>query len=253
MKKILPFTVLISCGLSFTSLACAEQAAVNTQKPNTVESTNLAPHLATRLQWIKFPQPKYDVADLEQQDRSAIVRIHADAQGKVTQASIQESSGLKNLDLELINAVTVAQIKPFKKNGIAMSTVGYQTFSFKAQDVITADQDTQQMCQYTLNSKTWQRQLKNKSVDFEYLEAPQLSLQLQPDAFKPHSIKVKFKVNAQGDVTQAKLKKGTGIPSVDQEIINTILKAQVKVHKTLWLYKKSKLEDQLQLQAEQCP
>ena len=67
----------------------------STKSLHTQTSAALPAHLTTRLAWRKFPQPKYKNEDLNQQNRAAIVRIYADETGKIRQASIQESTGLK--------------------------------------------------------------------------------------------------------------------------------------------------------------
>ena len=68
-------------------------------------------------------------------------------------------------------------------------------------------------------------------------------------------VKFKFKVDQQGDVTQVKLKKRSGVNAIDQQVIEAVQHSQVAVkrsYKTLWIYKKSTFKDELHFQVNAC-
>lgn len=57
------------------------------------------------------------------------MRVVADETGQITQATIQESTGLSKLDNMLINATKAALIQPFQVDDTAVPTIGYQAFT----------------------------------------------------------------------------------------------------------------------------
>ena len=134
MKKSLYITLLL--GLSATHLYAKPTQLQPTPKATleVQKSAALPAHLTTRLTWRKFPQPKYQNEDLNQQNRAAIVRIYADETGKISQATIQESTGLKNLDNALLQAVRISEIQPTYLEDIAVPTIGFQSFNLRFQD-----------------------------------------------------------------------------------------------------------------------
>lgn len=207
-------------------------------------------HLTTRIEWAKFPVVQYHQADLKQKDRHAIVRIKADEKGQVVQAKIQESTGLAKLDHQLLKAVQAAKTKPIKKDGINQTLVGYQTFSFRLNDQASA-----KSCNIIAQSNNWNKQQADKSVAFEYLKTPNIEVSQDVLRHQDRSVKVKFKVNKQGDVEEAKLTKLSGVNAIDQRVLEHILQQKVSLHrtvKTLWIYKKSTLSDVFQLNLKDC-
>ncbi|WP_445116443.1 TonB family protein [Acinetobacter sp. WZC-1] len=247
----LSYLTLLMC-LPLTTIHAAEPSRI---KRLTTETITAEPaHLTTRIQWIKYPHLQYKIEELAGQDRSAIIRIQADKTGHVVGTTVQESTGVKALDQKLIAAVSQAKIKPHLQNGTAQSVIGYQNFTLKLKD--SADQaNARQPCVYHFDSANWLRQQQNKSVPFSYRQQPQL--QIHETALKNSTrvVKVKFRVNKQGEVTHVKLKKRSGVNAIDQQVIEALSHSQVQVNRTaatLWLYKKSTLSDEIQFKAGSC-
>lgn len=202
-------------------------------------------HLTTRIQWTKFPQLQFEDADLKSQDRYAIVRIKANESGKVVDASVKESTGIQKLDQMLLKAIYAAKTKPFKKDGNELSIIGYQTFSLKL------NEDTEN-CPLNFNSKVWQAQQAQKKTTFTYLNQPQLNITSNDLNGHNRKIKFTFKVNKQGDATQVKINTGSGVYALDQALKQAVLAAQVKVPRKYWVYKKSKLKDEIMFNLNDC-
>lgn len=247
MKSKLCFSLLLC--LAVTSTYSKENT--NTKKLAPQISTAEPAHLTTRIDWVKFPQFQYDNADLDDRERHAIVRIKADENGKVTHASIQESTGVKKLDQILLKAIYEARTKPFSKNGNAQPLIGYQTFSFKQNH----QQSENNICYIKGLSKNWDRQQKEKSIGFEYVHAPEVEILQDTLKNQDRSVKVKFKVDKQGDIHDITLKKLSGVNEIDQNVVEAISKAQVHTQRsarTLWIYKKSTLTDTIQFDLKNC-
>ncbi len=247
MKPTLP--LLLLSGIAVSTLHAAEPTI--TKKLNIQKSTALPAHLTTRIQWNKFPQPQYKNEDLKEQNRAAIVRIITDEEGQISKATVQESTGLAQLDQLLLNAVMQAQVKPYLQDGVALPVIGYQTFSL---NLINEEMPvTPTVCQYTFTSKNWLAQKKEKSVPFSYRSQPK-TLQLQAALLeqKPRLVKFSFKVNKQGEVQKVKLKKGSGNQKIDQQLIQAISQSKVDVPRKFWIYKPSNLQDQIMLDPRHC-
>lgn len=247
MKPIFP--LLLLSGIAVSTLHATEPTI--TKKLSVQKSTALPAHLTTRIQWNKFPQPQYKNEDLKEQNRAAIVRIVTDEEGQISKATVQESTGLAQLDQLLLNAVMQAQVKPYLQDGVALPVIGYQTFSLNLQNEEIAAEQT--VCRHAFTSKNWQAQQQNKSVAFTYTQQPQ-TLEL-PRAWleqKPRLVKFSFKVNKQGTLHKVKLKKSTGSQQLDQHIIQTVSQSNVKVPRQFWIYRPSKLQDQIMLNAQGC-
>lgn len=247
MKSRLCLSLLV-CVASTATFSKDNKA---TQKLAVQTVTAEPAHLTTRIDWIKFPKLKYDDADLNGRDRAAIVRIKANESGQVIEANVQESTGIKKLDQLLVQSVLAAQTKPFQQNGNRLSVIGYQSFSLKLNDNDT----DQQACAISGISNNWQKQQQQKSVGFEYVAQP--SVQIESSLLKNQNrvVKFKFKVDKQGDVSRVKLNKRSGVNAIDQQVIDAVEKTQVKTHRTastLWIYKKSKLSDEISFKVDNC-
>ena len=235
-------------GLSATHLFAKPPQQKSTPKATleVQKSAALPAHLTTRLAWRKFPQPKYKNEDLNQQNRAAIVRIYADETGKISQATIQESTGLKNLDNALLQAVRISEIQPTYVEDTAVPTIGFQSFNLRLQDNQHED------CQFDFQSKQWLAQQQQQKVQFKYRHQPQLNLSAED--LKNHSRKLKFqfKVNKHGEVKRVKLTQGSGQYALDQQVLAAVKAAQVDVPRQFWLYKKSKLKDEIYFDLNTC-
>ncbi len=247
MKSRLCLSLLV-CVASTATLSKDNKA---TQQLAVQTITAEPAHLTTRIDWIKFPRLKYDDADLNGRERAAIVRIKANEKGKVIDASVQESTGIKKLDQILIHAILSAQTKPFVKDDNHLSVIGYQSFSLK----LNNNDAENQACSITGTSKNWQRQQQQKSVGFEYLAQP--NIKIEKDVLKNQNrvVKFKFKVDKQGDIQKVELKKRSGINAIDQQVIEAIQNRKVQTRRTastLWIYKKSKLNDEISFNTNNC-
>ena len=246
MKTSLYITLLL--GLSATHLYAKPTQLQPTPKATleVQKSAALPAHLTTRLTWRKFPQPKYQNEDLNQQNRAAIVRIYADETGKISQATIQESTGLKKLDDALLQAVRTAEIQPTYVEDTAVPTIGFQSFNLRLQD------NQHENCQFDFQSKQWLAQQQQQKVQFKYRHQPQLNLSAED--LKNHSRKLKFqfKVNKHGEVKRVKLTQGSGQSALDQQVLAAVKAAQVDVPRQFWLYKKSKLKDEIYFDLNTC-
>ncbi|WP_420908867.1 TonB family protein [Acinetobacter modestus] len=69
------------------------------------------------LYWSRSPKIIFNKNDLEGQDRSILVSVIANEQGKITEAKILRSSGLSKLDIKALNATKAAKFKPFYVGG----------------------------------------------------------------------------------------------------------------------------------------
>lgn len=247
MKSQLCFSLLMCFAVS----TAHSKENTNTKKLATQITTAEPAHLTTRVEWVKFPQFQYDDADLNGHERHAIVRVKADETGKIIQASVQESTGVKKLDQILLKAVYAAKTKPFHKDGSAHSVIGYQAFSLKP----NADENDKVQCHIDGISKNWTRQLKDKSVGFAYVNQPEV--QVDQDLLKnqDRAVKFKFKVDKQGNIKEVKLKKLSGVNALDQEVVEAVSHAKVHTQRsarTLWIYKKSTLTDQIEFNLNNC-
>lgn len=202
-------------------------------------------HLTTRIQWVKFPQINFKDDDLQSQDRYAIIRIKADENGKIIDATVKESTGIQKLDQILLNAVYAAKPKPVVKNGNKLSIIGYQTFSLKLND------DTEN-CALSFNSKTWQAQQQQEKTKFTYLNQPQLNISTNDLNGHDRKINFKLKVNKHGNVKHVKIEKGSGVYTLDQTLKQALLETQVKVPRQYWIYKKSTLKDEIEFKQDDC-
>lgn len=212
-----------------------------------VQTTQAEPaHLTTRIEWRKFPQIQFNDADLAGRNRIAIVRVKANESGQVTDASIKESTGLTKLDQKLINAVLKGQTKPLIRDGHELSMIGYQVFSLKL------TQDDAFLCQFEFSSKNWQAQQNKEKVPFTYQEQPKITISAEDLNQHNRSVKFSFKVSKHGEVKSSKITQGSGIYRLDQQILAAVNQAQVDVPRKYWIYKKSKLKDEIQFNLDQC-
>ena len=250
MNKTLLLTTLLSLA---TYSHSAEMLPTIKVKGEQIEQ-NDPQHLTTRIQWLKFPQVKYQSSELKDQERTAIIRVKANGDGKVIAAEVKESSGIRALDQKLVDAVEKAKVKPTVKNGKAITLVGYQTFTLTVENASDRPKQSKQ-CTYSFASKNWNKQEKDKSVAFHYAKQPQLAIDESVLKFQDRTVKFKFKVNKQGDVTQVKLTKLSGVNVLDQQVASAVEKAKVEVkrsYRTLWTYKPSTLSDEVHFKVGQC-
>ncbi len=243
MKPFVYLSLLLCIPIAHTH---AKETATNVQLAPQ-KSSALPAHLTTRLQWARTPQLQYSDNDLNHQDRAAIVRVVSDESGQVTQATIQESTGIAKLDQMLTSAAKAAQIKPFMVDGSAIPTIGYQAFTLKLTQPLNSND-----CIYTFNSENWFKQQQDQPVPFRYLKQPVLQVDREELKGKDRLVKFKFKVDKEGQVTRIKIKKGSGIYALDEKIMQAVSAASVEVPKTLWIYKKSTLKDQIQFKLDNC-
>lgn len=239
------------CALVF-SLPCTQLIAANTSTTKTLNkqtSTALPAHKTTRLQWTQFPKPQYSNEDLQQQDRAAIIRIHADELGNITQVKVQESTGINQLDQILVEAVKVAKVKPYIENDTALATIGFQTFNLKYKS------DEQPICTFAFNSHVWLDQSQGKKTPFLYLTQPELNLDSTELNGYNRTVTFKLKANKDGNIQSVKIKKGSGLYALDQKITQALLNTKVETKRsasTLWLFKKSHLKDAIKFQLKDC-
>jgi TonB family protein len=244
MKRILALSILLSLGFTATH---SETKKIN-QLP-VQQSVATSPHLTTRISWTKFPQPQYKIEDLKSQDRSAIIRVHANESGKVTKATVQESTGLANLDEILLNAVRAAKVKPYTIDDTAVEIIGYQTFNLQLNN------KTQESCDFTFQSKNWIKQKSNQKTPFKYLQQPQLEVNTDDLNGYNRAVDFSFKVDKHGKVKKVKIKKGSGLYNLDQKVVAAVLNTPIEVKRTastLWMYKKSNFKDHIQFNLNDC-
>lgn len=250
MKRSLCLAVLICMPFSASFAAKQDKSLKLDIQKSAAESA----HLTTRLQWTKYPHPIYQTADLQDQDRVAIIRVYADTDGKITRAEVKETTGVGSLDQKLVDAVMKARVKPYIKNGEKKPTIGYQTFTLKlnqAEDSQTA----KNQCVYHFDSKIWLKQQDDKSVPFQYLTQPKLNVSRDELKYADRTVKFKFKVDKSGDVSHVKVTKHSGINDIDQRVVEAVEHSKVAVkrtYKTLWIYKKSTLNDQITFKVNEC-
>lgn len=250
MKRSLCLAVMICMPFSSSFAAKHDKSLqLDIQK-----SASESAHLTTRLQWTKYPHPNYKTSDLQDQDRVAIIRVYADPAGKITRAEVKETTGISNLDQKLVDAVMQARVKPYVKNGEAKATIGYQTFTLKLSDAEDQHAANSQ-CTYHFDSKVWLKQQDEKSVPFQYVNQPQLSVPREALKYADRTVKFKFKVNKNGDISHVKVTKHSGVNEIDQRVVEAVEHSKVQVkrtYKTLWIYKKSTLSDQIEFPVNQC-
>lgn len=243
MKQILCLSLLVS--VPFTTALSAQ--AKTHQLP--AQNIDVAPaHLTTRLNWSIFPKPIYANEDLKQRDRAAIIRVAANAKGKITDASVEESTGVDALDRILIQAVKKAEVKPHTENGEAKAIIGYQAFNLRVKRNTS-------VCDFNFDSKVWNAQNADKKTTFKYAAQP--NLDINSSELKQHDRKVKFnfKVDKHGQVKKVKIKQGSGIYAIDQKVVQALRNSQISVKRTastLWVYKKSNFKDEIQFRLNSC-
>lgn len=239
--------------LCLTLLACAPFSTAFSASTKThqlpAQNIEVAPaHLTTRLNWSVFPKPVYANEDLKQRDRAAIIRVTANAKGTITDASVEESTGVDQLDRILISAVKKAKVKPHLENGEAKAIIGYQAFNLRVKG------NTPE-CDFNFDSKVWNAQSADKKTPFQYVSQPKLDLTRHE--LKQHDRKVKFnfKVDKHGQVKKVKIKQGSGIYALDQKVVEALRNSQISVKRTastLWIYKKSNFKDEIQFKVNGC-
>lgn len=245
MKRILCMALLM--GFPFVTSYSATTKKAPQLPTQTIDVQ--ASHLTTRVEWVKFPRPNYSNADLKGQNRSAVVRVFVNEQGQVEQASIQDSTGFKALDQQLLTAVKAAKVKPHMENNTALPIIGYQVFNLKL-----TDQD-QAYCDYSFQSKQWQAQQGEQKTVFQYVSQPKLNI--DTDLLNGHDRQVAFKIkaNGQGMIEKVKITKGSGVYAMDQQIISalkgTLIQSKRKAS-TLWLYKPSSFKDEIRFKMDDC-
>ncbi|WP_130804480.1 TonB family protein [Acinetobacter ihumii] len=237
------FCLALFAGIVVTQVNAKE----NSSQLAPQKSSALPAHLTTRIEWREFPKLNYDNADLQGQDRAAILRVAADETGTVTQVNVQESTGIKKLDALLVKATEHAKVKPFQQDGNLISTIGYQTFNLDYKE-----NDTTTECVYSFASKNWLRQQYGKSVPFQYVQQPVLNIPREQLKGKDRLVRFDFKVNQQGETTKVKIKKGSGIYALDAQVMQAVTNAKVDVPKKLWLFKKSNLKDEIYFKLNEC-
>lgn len=244
MKKILCLSTLMCLPLTAYSAATKQVH----QLPAQTIDVSPTSHLTTRLQWAKFPQPNYTVDDLKNENRAAIIRVVTNTKGDVTNATVEESTGIKALDQILIDAVEDAQVKPHIKDGHAVSQIGYQAFNLKL-----SNKDA--LCDYEFDSKVWQAQQDGKKTTFKYQSKPELKLNSEQLNGHNRQVKFSFKADKHGNIKTVKIKQGSGIYALDQNISQALTDSQISVKRTartLWLYKKSSFKDEIQFKLNAC-
>lgn len=242
--KSLPYSLLLGCSLAVSSL----QLSAKTPQLEVHTSSAQPAHLTTRIEWVSYPKLEYSNQDLVNQDRAAILRVHSDTDGKITKATVQESTGVKKLDQMLIQAVENATVQPYQNEDITRPIIGYQVFQLNLID-------EQENCQYNFNSRVWQAQNNLEKTPFKYQQQP--SLDIQSAELNDHSRKIQFnfKVNAQGEVKKARITQGSGVYALDQKVLEAVKTAKItnkRSAKTLWLWKTKKFKDDIQFNLEQC-
>ena len=243
MKQILCLSLLVS--VPFTTLFSAPTKTH--QLP--AQNIDVAPaHLTTRLNWSIFPKPIYANEDLKQRDRAAIIRVAANAKGKITDASVEESTGIDALDRILIQAVKKAEVKPHTENGEAKAIIGYQAFNLRVKG------NTPE-CDFNFDSKVWNAQNADKKTAFKYVAQPNLDINSSELKQHDRQIKFNFKVDKHGQVKKVKIKQGSGIYALDQKVVQALRNSQISVKRTastLWVYKKSSFKDEIQFKLNSC-
>ena len=237
--------------LCLALLTCVATTAAyskdNNAKKLPVQTVTAEPsHLTTRIDWAKFPKLQYDDADLNGRNRSAIVRIRADETGRVTQATVQETTGIKKLDQILVDSILKAKTKPILDNGNQLSLVGYQTFSFKLKEASAKN------CALNFASKNWIAQQAQEKIPFTYITQPELDITSKDLNGFDRRLSFSFKVNKHGEVKTAKITKGSGSFELDQQVLAAVKEAHVQVPRKYWIYKKSKLKDEIHFDLNQC-
>ena len=244
MKKILCLSTLMCLPLTAYSAATKQVH----QLPAQTIDVSPTSHLTTRLQWSKFPEPNYSIEDLKNENRAAIIRVVANTKGDVTNATVEESTGLKALDQLLIQAVEDAQVKPHIKNGRAVSQIGYQAFNLKLSNKET-------VCDYQFDSKVWLAQSEAKKTAFQYVVQPKLSLNSSQLNGHNRQVKFSFATDKHGNVKKVKIKRGSGIYALDQNIVQAVSDSKISVKRnarTLWMYKQSHFKDQIEFKLNAC-
>lgn len=243
--KSLSYSLLLGCSLAASSF----HVSAKTAQLEVHTSSAQPAHLTTRIEWTSYPKLKYNNQDLANQDRAAILRVYSDTDGKVTKATVQESTGLKKLDQMLIQAVESSTVKPYQDEDLTRPVIGYQVFQLNLVD-------EQDHCLYNFNSRVWQAQNNEEKTKFKYQQQPQLEVQTNDLNDYSRKIQFNFKVNGQGEVKKVRITQGSGVYALDQKVLAAVQTAKVsskRSAKTLWLWKTKKFKDDIQFNLEQCP
>jgi TonB family protein len=244
MKKIICLSILLCMGFT----AAHSETKKISQLP-VQQSVALSPHLTTRISWIEFPQPQYDSADLKSRDRAAVIRVEADETGKVTKASVQESTGLTHLDDILLSAVRNAKVKPYIEDETPVAIIGYQTFNLRL------SHNDQESCDFTFQSENWIKQNSDKKTAFQYKIQPHIEISTNDLKGHDRTINFSLKVDKHGNVNKVDIRKGSGLYELDQSLVQAIMHTPLAVKRsasTLWIYKKSKFKDSIQFKLDEC-
>lgn len=113
IKKVAPFTLPTDKNVREK----AKNLSINFSSESLTEVSKPLRRSNSALYWSQSPKITINQNDLEGQDRSILVSVIANEQGKITEAKILRSSGLSKLDKKALNATKEAKFKPFYEGG----------------------------------------------------------------------------------------------------------------------------------------
>ena len=85
-----------------------------------------------KVKWIKSPSISISNDELQGYDRNIVIAAETNISGKITAVKLIQSSGIRSLDLKLINAVENARFSPYQENGVFYPVRFVQPFELQA-------------------------------------------------------------------------------------------------------------------------
>lgn len=85
-----------------------------------------------KVEWIKSPSISISNDELQGYDRNIVIAAETNISGKITAVKLIQSSGIRSLDLKLINAVENARFSPYQENGVFYPVRFVQPFELQA-------------------------------------------------------------------------------------------------------------------------
>lgn len=178
--------ILIKFILSF--LFCFE---LNTyaQKPESFKDLQYQ-----KVKWIKSPSISISNNELQGYDRNIVIAAETNISGKITAVKLLQSSGIRSLDLKLINAVENARFSPYQENGIFYPVRFVQPFELQV----------------------------SREPEFEVY--PEIKVNNENLNGKNRSVSIFTEANVNGTIIRAEIQKSSGLMKLDNFVLDEFRK-----------------------------
>lgn len=243
MKKILFISSLIF--INHTAFAKPIQSPA-TQHPVRLSEKNI--------QWSIAPRLQIRPSDLDGQNRTAKLLIDADTQGKITNVTILESTGLPSLDQKLIRTVARAQFKPYIYKGLATPFQVIQPFDLSTTEhrVSQSTSEIQRTyCQFPIITEMMKERKPERSFNYKSKFSPIL---IEKEEFKndSYTIQFEFKLSRDNQMSDLKFTQLSQLSTIDTRVVSEIMDAKIYAPRHFWQFYKLKFHDKIIFRQSDC-